>query len=63
MSEPRVEDIGDYDTLKGEKKKIVWSVIAVGILLGTIYVVVNNIYGSVNDQIKIEDPIKNVRIK
>ena len=32
--EPKLEDIGDYDTLKGEKKKIVWTVIIVGIIIG-----------------------------
>ena len=49
MSEPRLEDIGDYNTLQGEKKRVVWTVIIVGILLGVVYTFVNNNYGSVND--------------
>lgn len=36
MSEPRLEDIEDYDTLKGEKKKVVWTVIASGLIIGVI---------------------------
>jgi len=63
MSEPRLEDIGDYNTLKGEKKRIVWAVIIAGLIMGSIYVIASNSFGNVDDQIKIEDPIKNVRIK
>jgi len=63
MSEPRLEEIGDYNTLKGEKKRIVWAVIIAGLIMGGVYVVASNSYGDVDDQIKIEDPIKNVRIK
>jgi len=62
MSEPRLEEIGDYNTLKGEKKKIVWAVIIAGLIMGSIYVIASNSFGNVNDQIKIKDPIKNVRI-
>ena len=59
MSEPTLESIGDYDTLKGEKKKIVWAVIIIGLLIGGVYVYVNNTT-QVDDSIKIEDSIKNV---
>ena len=63
MSEPRLEDIGDYDTLRGEKKRIVWAVILAGLIIGTIYVVASNVYGTVDDGIKTEDTIKNIPIK
>jgi len=63
MSEPTLESIGDYDTLKGDKKKIVWSVIVVGLIIGAIYVVVGGEYSQVDDKIKIEDSIKNIPVK
>lgn len=63
MSEPRLEDIGDYNTLKGEKKKVVWAVVIASLIIGSIYVIASKSYDTVDDSIKIEDPIKNVRIK
>ena len=62
MSEPELEDIGDYDTLKGSKKRGVWTVIVVGLLIGTIYVVVSNKYANVNDSLNIHDPIQKVKL-
>ena len=37
MSEPRLQDMGDYNTLSGEKRRIVWAVIIAGLIIGTIY--------------------------
>lgn len=62
MSEPELEDIGDYDTLKGSKKRGVWSVIIVGLLIGAVYVVVSSKYSKVNDSLDIHDPIQKVRL-
>jgi flagellar basal body-associated protein FliL len=67
--EPSNETIGDYDTLEGEKKKIVWIVIIVGILLGVGYLIAYNIFNDSGDLIKTNDPInivplsKNIPIK
>lgn len=63
IGEPRLEEIGDYDKLKGEKKRIVWTVIIVGILIGAIYVYVNKNYGDVEGNIKTTDIIKNIPLK
>ena len=63
MSEPRLEDMSDYDTLSGEKRKVVFTVIAVGILMGIIYVLVSGYFGNVKDSIKVEDSIKYVPLK
>ena len=52
--EPSLEQIGDYNGLKGEKKRIVWAVIAAGIIFGTIVGVVNYLYGTPSDSIKTE---------
>jgi len=42
--EPKLEDISDYDTLKGEKKKTVWIVIIVGLLIGVGYTVASKVF-------------------
>jgi len=57
MSEPRLEDIGDYNTLKGEKKKVVWAVVLAGLLMGVIYAFVYNA-NDVDDRIEVQDSIK-----
>jgi len=57
MSEPRLEDIGDYDSLKGEKKKVVWAVILAGLLMGVIYSFAYNTYDE-DDRIEVKEQIK-----
>ena len=37
MDEPTLESIEDYDTLKGDKKKVVWSVIIGSIIMGILF--------------------------
>ena len=59
MSEPRLEDISDYDTLKGEKKKVVLAVIVTGILIGAMYVIAYSIFDNKDDNIKVEKTIDN----
>lgn len=63
MSEPTLESIEDYDTLKGQKKKVVWAVILAGLIFGVIYVVASSMYSDVEDSIKTEDSIKNIPLK
>jgi len=58
MNEPRLEDIGDYNTLKGEKRKVVLAVILASFIIGTIYVLVSSNYSNVNDKIQTGDVIK-----
>ena len=57
MTEPRLEDIGDYNTLQGEKKRIVWAVIIAGILIGVVYLIAYNVYDNKNDTIPVKDEI------
>ena len=57
MSEPRLEDIGDYNSLKGDKKRIVWTVIIVGLLLGVAYVVAYKVFDNKADNIPTKDKI------
>ena len=63
MSEATLESIGDYNTLKGEKKRVVWSVIIAGLIIGAIYVVLANIYNTPDDSIKVEQTIKKIPLK
>lgn len=35
--EQKLENIEDYNTLRGQKKRIVWTVIVVGLLLGALF--------------------------
>ena len=63
MSEPRLEDIGDYDTLKGEKKKVVWAVILAGLLMGIIYTIASSVYDNKEENIKVEDSITKVPLR
>ena len=57
MSEPTLESIGDYDTLKGEKKKIVWAVIIAGLLIGVAYEIATSVYGNPKDELHVKDTI------
>jgi len=63
MSEPRLEDISDYNTLKGEKKKVVWAVILAGLLMGVIYTIAYSVYDNEGDNIKVEERIKKIPLK
>ncbi len=62
MSEPTLESISDYDTLQGEKKKVVWAVILAGLLMGVIYAIVYT-NDTVDDVIKVEESIKIMPVK
>ena len=63
MDEPTLETIGDYNELKGEKKKFVWGVIVVGLIIGVLYIVIANKYSEVDDSIKVQESVKNIPIK
>lgn len=63
MKEPRLEDISDYNTLKGEKKKVVWAVVLVGLLMGVAYMFVYDAYDSKADKIDTNDTIKNIPLR
>ena len=59
MGEPRLEDMGDYNTLKGEKRRIFWAVIVAGLIIGTIYLAARS-YFVPNDMIETKDEIVKV---
>ena len=61
MSEPSLESIEDYNTLKGEKKRVVWAVVIAGLVIGAIYAGAKSYYGSVDDEIKVQTGIPSPR--
>jgi hypothetical protein len=63
MSEPTLESIEDYDTLKGEKKKIVWAVILTGLLMGVVYSYAYNANDTVDDKIETQQTIKTIPVR
>jgi len=62
-NEPTLSSIEDYDTLKGEKKRIVWTVIVIGLFIGAVFVGAKYYYGDANDSIPVEDTIGKVPVK
>ncbi|RLA73275.1 MAG: hypothetical protein DRG24_00660 [Epsilonproteobacteria bacterium] len=63
MSEPTLEAIEDYNTLSGEKRKIVWAVIISGMIIGSIYAVAQSYYGTVDDAIVITETVDNIPVR
>lgn len=62
MSEPRLQDMGDYNTLSGEKRRIVWAVIIAGLIIGSIFYIAKAIYVP-NDAIETNDIVKMRTVK
>lgn len=63
MSEPTLDNISDYNTLEGEKRRIVWAVIVAGLILGSIFVAAKTYYSSVDDEIRTTEKIGQVPVK
>ena len=63
MSEPRLEDIGDYDTLKGEKKKVVYVVILAVLIIGVVYSLASSYYDNSDKNLAQEKSYKVVPMK
>lgn len=54
MNEPSLNRIEDYETLSGEKRRVVFAVVAACLLVGTIFVGAKVFFGSVNDELPTE---------
>ncbi len=50
MEEPTLRDSTDYNGLKGEKKRIAYTVVAVLLFIGFIYSIVKEVYSHVDDE-------------
>lgn len=62
-NEPRLEDIEDYDTLKGEKKKIVTAVVVIGLIIGAVYMITYSQNENVDDAIGVEKSFEKIPMK
>ncbi len=63
MNEPTLEAIEDYDTLSGEKRKIVWAVVIAGLIIGAIYAGAKTYYGAVDGEIHTTEKIGLMPVK
>lgn len=63
MREPTLREIGDYHTLQGEKKRIVWAVILSGLIIGAALGVAKAYYADVADALPVQEQIKTVPFK
>ena len=63
MIEPTLEDISDYNTLSGQKRRVVWAVILSGLIIGAVYVASYHYFGKVNDSIPVKENIGKIPLK
>ena len=64
MSEPTLNEIDDYaQSLKGEKKRIVWAVVIACLLIGGIYSGAKAFYTTVDDEVPVSEKIGKVPVK
>lgn len=63
MSEPRLEDIEDYDTLKGKKRKVVLFVIFAGIVMSIVYAFAYNMFDNKEETLRVEQSINKIPMK
>jgi len=50
MNEPTLEQIDDYYTLRGEKRRVVAAVVGACLIIGGIYAFAKVLYASVGDE-------------
>jgi len=60
MSEPTLRDMSDYDSLKGEKRRVVWAVILAGLIIGSLFVAAKFYFGDVSDTLAPSEKIGKV---
>ena len=62
MSEPTLESIEDYNELNGSKKKVVWTVIITGLIIGVAYLILYTTDKN-EDAIEVEKTFKSIPMK
>jgi len=62
-NEPTLRAIEDCDTLQGSKKRTVWTVIVIGLIIGSLFTGAKIYYGQVDDALPTQDAIGKVPLK
>lgn len=62
-NEPNLKGIEDYNTLKGQKKRIVWAVIISGLIIGAIFLSAKVYFQQPEDVIEVEQTIGTIPVK
>jgi hypothetical protein len=60
MREPTLREIGDYNTLEGEKRRVVWAVILSGLIIGAALGAAKAYYSDVSDALPVQERIGTV---
>lgn len=63
MNEPTLEQISDYHTLAGEKRRIVWAVVIAGLLIGLVFAGAKTLYSTVDDELPTSDRIGRIPLQ
>lgn len=63
MDEPTLESIEDYDTLKGDKKKIFYRVIMGGVVMAVLFFIAYNYYDSAEESTAQEKEFRQVPMR
>jgi hypothetical protein len=63
MNEPTLDQIEDYNTLSGEKRRVFWAVVAACLIIGAIFAGAKLFYASVDDEIPTQQMIGKVPYK
>lgn len=59
MSESRLREMSDYNTLSGEKRRVAFAVVLAGLIMGTVYLTARSCCLT-NDMVATQDPSVNV---
>ena len=62
MNEPTLNTIEDYNTLSGEKKRVVWAVVIAGLIIGSILATAKVYFSTVDDEI-VTEKVNNFPVK
>ena len=63
MSEPTLEQMSDYKNPDSEKKRMIIVILFSLVIIGIVYAIVVNIYGSVDDALPVEESIKTMPVR
>ncbi len=63
MSEPTLQGIEDYNTLSGQKRRVVWAVIISGLIMGAVFAGAKIYFGDVDDAIVPTESIGKIPVR